>query len=165
LAACGCSASHHCCTNEDLPAGCELPEGFHALRGHTNGVDSTREAIDEARQAVERGENVRAVNILSAELADRPTADAYLLLGTAYGNMKEFQKAEDVFTEGSKRFSSDARLLNALGDLYLANNDADAARSVLRQALRGGPQNNHASDLLATIGVPEHLFNAFRNRA
>ena len=111
--------------------------------------------LDEARQAVERGENVRAVNILSAELADRPTADAYLLLGTAYGNMKEFQKAEDVFTEGSKRFSSDARLLNALGDLYLANNDADAARSALRQALRVDPQNNYASDLLATIDMSE----------
>src|SRR5215813_1047425 len=76
--------------------------------------------LEEARQAVERGENVRAVNILSAELADRPTADAYLLLGTAYSNMKEFEKAEDILKEGSVRFSDDPRLFNALGDLYLA---------------------------------------------
>ena len=34
--------------------------------------------IDEARQAIERGENVRAVNILSEALAGRPTADTYL---------------------------------------------------------------------------------------
>src|SRR5258705_8517035 len=82
--------------------------------------------LDEARQAIERGENVRAVNILSAELADRPTADVYLLLGTAYINMKEFEKAEDVLKEGSERFSDDPRLFNALGDLYLANNDIEA---------------------------------------
>jgi len=111
--------------------------------------------LDEARQAIERGENVRAVNILSAELADRPTVDAYLLLGTAYSNMKEFQKAEDILTEGSKRFSSDARLLNALGDLYLANKDVDAARSALRHALVVDPNNNYASDLLATIAMSE----------
>ena len=45
--------------------------------------------VDEARQAIEREEYVRAVNILSAELADRPTADAYLYLGIAYRHMKE----------------------------------------------------------------------------
>ena len=37
--------------------------------------------IEEARQAMDRGEYVAAVNILSAELAARPTADAYLYLG------------------------------------------------------------------------------------
>src|SRR5690242_7266115 len=92
--------------------------------------------LDEARQAIELGENVRAVNILSAELADRPTADAYLLLGNAYVNMKEFQKAEDILKEGTDRFSNDPRFFNALGDLYLTNNDVDAAKSALRQALR-----------------------------
>jgi len=111
--------------------------------------------LDEARQAIERGENVRAVNILSAELADRPTADAYILLGTAYRNMKEFEKAEEVLTEGVTRFPGDARLLNALGDFYLANNDVDAAKSTLREALRADPQNNYASDLLATIDMSQ----------
>ena len=119
------------------------------------GITSCFAQLDEARQAIERGENVRAVNILSAELADRPTVDAYLLLGTAYSNMKEFQKAEDVLTEGSKRFSSDPQLFNALGDFYLANKDVDAARSALRQALRVDSKNNYASDLLATIDMSE----------
>jgi tetratricopeptide repeat protein len=111
--------------------------------------------LDEARQALDRGENVRAVNILSAELADRPTPDAYILLGTAYSNMKEFQKAEDVLTEGSKRFSNDVRLLNALGDFYLTNKDLDAAKSALTRALLVDPKNNYASDLLATINMSE----------
>jgi tetratricopeptide (TPR) repeat protein len=111
--------------------------------------------LDEARQAIELGENVRAVNILSAELADRPTADAYLLLGNAYVNMKEFQKAEDILKEGSERFSNDARFFNALGDLYLTNNDVDAAKSALRRALRVDSKNNYASDRLATIDMSE----------
>jgi hypothetical protein len=111
--------------------------------------------VDEAREAIERGENVRAVNILSGELADRPTVDAYLLLGTAYSNMKEFDKAEDVLKEGSERFSTDPRLLNALGDLYLANNDVDAAKSALRRALQVDSKNNYASDLLATIDMSQ----------
>src|SRR5438093_864259 len=111
--------------------------------------------LDEARQAIERGENLHAVNILSAELAERPTADAYLLLGTAYSNMKEFEKAEDILKEGSKRFSNDPRLFNALGDFYLANKDVEAAKAALRQALRVDSKNNYASDLLATIEMSE----------
>jgi tetratricopeptide (TPR) repeat protein len=111
--------------------------------------------LEEARQAVERGENVRAVNILSAELADRPTADAYLLLGTAYSNMKEFEKAEDVLKEGSERFSNDPRLFNALGDLFVTNKDIEAAKSALRQALRVDSTNSYASDLLGTIDMSE----------
>jgi len=111
--------------------------------------------LDEARQAIERGENLHAVNILSAELAERPTADAYLLLGTAYSNMKEFEKAEDILKEGSKRFSNDPRLFNALGDFYLANKDVEAAKAALRQALRVDSKNNYASDLLATIDMSE----------
>src|SRR5262245_16708288 len=40
--------------------------------------------VDEAREAIDRGEYVRAVNILSETLANRPDADAYLYLGIAY---------------------------------------------------------------------------------
>src|SRR5437868_1164519 len=85
--------------------------------------------VDEARQAIEREEYVRAVNILSAELADRPTADAYLYLGIAYRHMKEYQKAEDIFHEGSKRYSNDARFHIELANLFIENNVIDAARS------------------------------------
>ena len=37
VAACGCCAAHRC---EELPAGVELPAGFHALRGHANASDA-----------------------------------------------------------------------------------------------------------------------------
>src|SRR5262249_53006426 len=68
--------------------------------------------IDEARQAIANGEFVRAVNILSDALATRPTPDAYLYLGIAYGNMKEYQKSEDTLKEGSNRFPDDVRFHN-----------------------------------------------------
>ena len=42
--------------------------------------------VEEARQAIDRGEYVRAVNILSDALANRPTPDTYLYLGIAYGH-------------------------------------------------------------------------------
>ena len=39
--------------------------------------------VDEARDAIDKGEYVRAVNILSEALASSPTADTYLNLGIA----------------------------------------------------------------------------------
>src|SRR5262245_50864661 len=82
--------------------------------------------VDEARQAIERGEYVRAVNILSAALGDRPTADTYLYLGIAYRSMKEYQKAEDVFREGGGRYPNDPRFPIELSNLFFENNDIDA---------------------------------------
>jgi tetratricopeptide (TPR) repeat protein len=111
--------------------------------------------VDEARQALDRGENIRAVNILSAALADKPTADTYLYLGIAYERIKEYGRAEDTLKEGSKRFPADARFQNQLADLFLENNDREAARAALQDALEIDPNNNYASDLLATIDMSE----------
>ena len=111
--------------------------------------------VDEARQAMDRGDNVRAVDILSDALATRPAADVYLYLGIAYSRMKEFQKAEDVLNEGGKRYPQDARFHNELAHLFLTNNDTEAAKSALRRALVVDPIDNHASDLLATIDMSE----------
>jgi tetratricopeptide (TPR) repeat protein len=120
------------------------------------GIDATAFAqIDEARQAMDRGEYVAAINILTAEVANRPTADAYLYLGMAYANTKEYDKAEKVFKEGDARYSSDPRFNNELAGVYLANDDVDQARSSLNRALQIDPGNNYASDLLATLNMSE----------
>src|SRR2546426_803894 len=66
--------------------------------------------VDEARDAIEKGEYVRAVDILSEVLRTAPTADAYLFLGIAYGHMKEFQKSEDSLKEGARRYPQASRL-------------------------------------------------------
>src|SRR5262245_57306279 len=83
--------------------------------------------VEAARQAIEREEYPRAVSILSDALANNPTADAYLYLGIAYRHMKEYQKAEDAFKEGSKRYPDDSRFLNELANLFLENNNVEAA--------------------------------------
>jgi tetratricopeptide (TPR) repeat protein len=111
--------------------------------------------VDEARYAIDKGEYVRAVNILSDALRSQPTADTYLYLGIAYGRMKEYQKADDTLKEGSRQYPQDSRFHNELADLYLTNNDRDAARAELRRALVVDPGNNYASDLLATIDMSE----------
>jgi tetratricopeptide (TPR) repeat protein len=109
--------------------------------------------IEDAKQAIEKGEFVRAVNILSQALATQPSADAYLYLGIAYGNMKEYSRAEDVLKEGSRRYSDDPRFHNELAGVYLATRDLEKAKSELHRALVVDPHNNYASDLLASIDI------------
>ena len=120
--------------------------------------------VDEARQAMDRGEYVRAVTILSEALATRPMPDTYLYLGIAYHHMKEYQKAEDVLNEGSKRYPDDPRFHNELANVFLENNDIDAAKSELQRALAVDPNNNYASDELANIDLSEgELQSALRS--
>src|SRR2546422_9004290 len=104
--------------------------------------------IAEAGGAIDRGEYVRAVNILSETLARSPAADAYLYLGIAYTAMKEYQQAEDILQEGGRRYPQDVRFPNQLADFYLTNNDREAAKAELRRTLVIDPNNNYASDLL-----------------
>src|SRR5689334_21826611 len=118
-------------------------------------VSSTFAQVDEAKQAIDRGEYVRAVDILSGALGDRPTPETYLYLGIAYRHMKEYQKAEDVFNEGIRRYPYDARFHNELANLFIENNDIEAAKSELRRTLAVDPDNAIASDQLATIDMSE----------
>src|SRR5262249_14282232 len=81
--------------------------------------------------------------------------DFYLYLSTAYQRMKEYQRAEEVLREGSRRYPQDARFYNELADLFLENNDREAAKIELRRTLETDPNNSYASDLLATIDMSE----------
>src|SRR5262249_48930579 len=98
--------------------------------------------IEDAKQAIQNREFVRAVDILSQALAVQPSPDAYLYLGIAYGNMKEYRKAEDVLEEGARRYPDDARFHNELAGVFLATRDLDKAKSELRRALDVDPHNN-----------------------
>src|SRR5689334_19776740 len=111
--------------------------------------------IDEAKQAIENGNFVRAITILSDALATNPSPDAYLYLGIAYGNIKEYEKAEEVLKEGSSRFEDDVRFHNELAGVYLATREIDKAKAQLRRTLEVDPHNNYASDLLASIEISQ----------
>src|SRR6516165_4340925 len=116
---------------------------------------AARAQVEDARQAMERGENVRAINILSDALANKPNADIYLQLGSVYMQVMEYGRAEELLNEGHRRYPLDPRFHNQLADLFLENNDREAAKSELRSALQVDPNNNYASDLLATIAMSE----------
>ena len=109
--------------------------------------------IDEAKQAIERGELVRAISILSEAVATQPSADAFLYLGIAYGNMKEYQKAEETLKQGADRYPDDARFRTELAGVYLALHDVDKARAELRHALSIDSSDRYASDLVASIDM------------
>src|SRR5689334_3611755 len=109
--------------------------------------------IDEAKRAIEAGEFVRAVNILSEAVATQPTADAFLYLGIAYGNMKEYQKAEETLKQGADRYPDDGRFHTELAGVYFATHDVDKARGELRRALSIDSTDRYASDLLASINM------------
>src|SRR5262245_37499969 len=89
--------------------------------------------VDEAKEALDRGENVRVVDLLASTLADRPSPEAYLYLGIAYRRMKEYQKAEDIFREAANRYPDDPRFHTELANLFFENNDIDSAKSELRR--------------------------------
>jgi tetratricopeptide (TPR) repeat protein len=109
--------------------------------------------VDEAKQAIERGEFVRAVNILSQARNAQPSADVFLYLGIAYGNMKEYQKAEEALTEGAVRYPDDSRFHTELAGVYFATQAVDKARAELNRALSINSSDRYASDLLASIDM------------
>src|SRR5436190_18410947 len=111
--------------------------------------------VDEAKIAIDRGEYVRAVNLLSPALAGNPSADVYLYLGISYRHMREWDSAENVFNEGARRFRNDPRCYNELASMYLNNNESDRAREALHDALSMDHDNVQAADLLATSEMSE----------
>ena len=111
--------------------------------------------IDEAKRALANRDFGRAVEILVQSTAANRSADEFLYLGIAYGNLKEYPRAEDTLREGSNRFATDPRFHNELAGVYLATREIEKAKSELRKALEIDPQNNYASDLIASIGMSE----------
>src|SRR5262245_16374592 len=107
--------------------------------------------VDDAKAAIDRGDYVIAVEILTRVLAQQPSADAYLYLGTAYRHMREWDKAENILKDGGKQFPRDPRFTNELAEVYLGSNDVEKARDVLRSALEEKGGNDEAANLLAAI--------------
>src|SRR6187399_1318529 len=67
-----------------------------------------------AKAAMDRGDYLIAIPLLSEALSQRPSADVYLNLGTAYRFSRDWQKAEDTLQEGTERFPEDPRLSREL---------------------------------------------------
>lgn len=111
--------------------------------------------VEEGRAAIERGEFIRAVEILSASLAANPTSDTYLYLAVAHGNMRDYDRAQALLQEALGRYPQDVRFHNELAGVYLAKRDVGMAKSALLKSLAVDPDNAYASDLLANIDMSE----------
>ena len=111
--------------------------------------------VGEARQAMAEGDSLRAVEILTTALEDTPTPDAYLYLGLAHANLKQYDRALAVFSEASRRYPDDPRFHSETAGIHLANREVELAREALRQALAVAPDDDYASDLLASINLSE----------
>jgi tetratricopeptide (TPR) repeat protein len=111
--------------------------------------------VEEGRAAIEQGQFLRAVQILSAALAGNPTPETYLYLAIAYGNMQEYERAEMILLEAANRYPEDARFQNELAGVHLARRNVELAKAALERALSIDPNNAYASDLLANIDMSE----------
>ena len=108
-----------------------------------------------AKAALDRGDYVTAIPLLTEALSLRPSADTYLNLGIAYGLSRDWQKAEDTLKEGADRYPDDARLSTELANAYLGAGDIDGARDALHRALRVDPGKASAADMMAAIELSE----------
>ena len=111
--------------------------------------------VGEGRQAMADGDHLRAVEILTGALEANPTPDTYLYLGLAHANLKQYDRALELFAEASRRYPDDPRFLNETAGVHLASSDIDLARNVLREALRIAPNDDYAADLLASLDLSE----------
>ncbi len=111
--------------------------------------------VGEARQAMAEGDSLRAVEILTTALEDAPTPDVYLYLGLAHANLEQYDQALEVFSEASRRYPDDPRFHSETAGVHLANRDVALAREALTRALALAPDDDYASDLLASINLSE----------
>jgi len=108
-----------------------------------------------AKAAIDRGDYLSAIPLLTEALALRPTADNYLNLGNAYRQGRDWQKAQDTLQQGTERYPEVPRLSTALANAFLGAGDLDGARGALQRALRIDPTNVAAADLIAAIELSE----------
>lgn len=111
------------------------------------------DSIAAARSAIANTDYVRAINLLTASIAQQPSANGYLYLGIAYAHTRDLGRAEATLKQGAESYPADPRFHNELAGVYLAANDLDRARASLGHALSVDPGNKYANDLLATIDM------------
>lgn len=127
-----------------------------AMTGTLHAQPPTSDTLElRARAAMDRGDYLLAIPLLSEALAMRPSADTYLNLGNSYRLSRDWQKAEDTLEEGTDRYPEDPRISTELANAYLGAGDVDGARMALQRALRIDPGNVAAADLIAAIELSE----------
>lgn len=111
--------------------------------------------VDQAKQAIAEGNFLHAVDILTTAIMDAPTPDAYLHLGIAYANLKQYDQTLSIYREAAQKYPNDPRFHSETAGIHLNNRDIELARQALTQALALAPTDDYANDLLASINLSQ----------
>lgn len=111
--------------------------------------------VARARQAITTTDYLDAIRILTDEVGNNPSADAYLYLGLSHANLDQYERALEVFDEGRALYPEDSRFLAETAGVHLARRNTDLAREALDDALEINPADGYAADLLASLRMSE----------
>lgn len=111
--------------------------------------------VARARQAITTTDYLEAIRILTAEVEDNPSADAYLYLGLSHANLDQYDRALEVFDEGRTLYPGDSRFLAETAGVHLARRNTDLASQALEEAIEINPADGYTADLLASLRMSE----------
>jgi tetratricopeptide (TPR) repeat protein len=111
--------------------------------------------VEDARQAIERHDYIRAVEILAPITYKNATTDIYLYRGIAYANLKEYRRALEAFRQGFRRNPDDPRFHPTRVRSNFRAGDIEQAKQEIGQALAVNPDDAFAAELLADLEISE----------
>jgi tetratricopeptide (TPR) repeat protein len=99
-------------------------------------------ALDQARQALARGDTAQAIPLLENYRRTHATiAEIYELLGIAYGRAGDNDQSLTMFKEFARRAPHSPAAYNNLGAAYLRQGDSEQAETAFRHALQINAQD------------------------
>jgi hypothetical protein len=131
------------------------PAGFAGAATPAGPLAQERDPIAAARDAVSTTDYLGAIQILTAEIESNPSPDAYLYLGLAHANLRQYPRALELFERASRLYPGDSRFLAETAGVHIADRNTSAAVDALERALEVDPSDAYASDLLASIRLSE----------
>lgn len=112
--------------------------------------------LNEAVEALKRGDNIAAEKKLRAEIAAQPSeAEAWSFLGVCLDNQKKFTEAEAAHRRALALAPRSNSVLDKFATHQLTMGDTAGARSTFTQALAIIPADGYANLQLATLALKE----------
>ncbi len=112
--------------------------------------------LNEAVDALKRGDNLSAEKKLRAEIAARPSeAEAWSFLGVSLDNQKKFSEAEAAHRKALVLAPRSNSVLDKFGTHQIAMGDPAGARETFERALAIIPNDGYANLQLATLALKE----------
>jgi len=112
--------------------------------------------LNEAVDALKRGDNITAEKKLRAEIAARPSeAEAWSFLGVSLDNQQKFSEAEAAHRKALALAPRSNSVLDKFGAHQVTMGDPTGARKTFEQALSIIPNDGYANLQLATLALKD----------